>query len=87
MHVGQVSKSFRTFKPVMVWPMLPRLFTEGDTVELYAAVHNRTKQPQQMDVSLKVQNGKLLSPAKVRVEVPAESQVPVYWTFQPGEAG
>ena len=71
----------------MVWPMLPRVFTEGDTVELYAAVHNRTKTPQQMDVSLKVENGTVLSPAKVRVVVPAESQIPVYWTFQPEKEG
>jgi len=87
LHVGQSKSSFRTYKPVMVWPMLPRIFTEGDTVRVYASVHNRTKEPQQMEVSLEVENGEVVTRPRRTVTVPAESNVPVYWEFQPGEAG
>src|SRR5437763_1524241 len=62
MHVGQAKTSFRTFKPIMVWPMLPRNFTEGDRVELFGAVHNRSEQAQSIKVRLKVENGEILSP-------------------------
>ncbi|MCH8829029.1 MAG: hypothetical protein IID45_05575, partial [Planctomycetes bacterium] len=87
MHVGRAKARFRTFKPVMVWPMVPRIFTEGDIVRLYASVHNRTDKPQQIEVSLKVKNGSILSPRIVRIQVPAKGQVPVYWTFRPEHSG
>jgi len=87
MHVGQLKTSFRTFKPIMVWPMVPRIFTEGDKVELYASVHNRTEKPQDVDVTLKVENGRVLTKKDVRVRVPGKSNAPVYWTFQPVEPG
>lgn len=87
MHVGSAKASFRTFKPVMVWPMLPRTFTEGDRVEVFASVHNRTDEPQRMRVRLKVENGRILSPQEHTVTVGPKSNVPVYWTFAPGAAG
>jgi hypothetical protein len=87
MHVGHMKTSFRTFKPIMVWPMVPRTFSEGDEVKLYASVHNRTDQPQKIDVSLKVQNGEVLTPRQLQVTVPPKEQVPVYWTFRPEKAG
>lgn len=87
MHVGHMKTSFRTFKPIMVWPMAPRIFTEGDEVELYASVHNRTDEPEEIEVSLKVENGEVLTPREVRVTVPPKGQVPVYWTFRPEKPG
>jgi len=87
MRVGQTKAGFRTIKPIMVWPMVPRIFSEGDRVELYAGMHNRTDEPQEIEVSLKVNNGRVLTPAEVRLELPAGEQMPVYWTFQPDEAG
>ncbi|NQT14132.1 MAG: hypothetical protein HQ582_15365, partial [Planctomycetes bacterium] len=87
MHLGHLTTSFRTFKPIMVWPMAPRIFTEGDEVELYASVHNRTDEPEEIEVSLKVENGEVLTPREVRVTVPPKGQVPVYWTFRPEKAG
>ena len=30
MHVGRTEARFRTFKPIMVWPMVPRIFTAGN---------------------------------------------------------
>src|SRR5439155_10668375 len=32
MHVGTGSAKFKSIRPVMIWPMLPRTFTEGDVV-------------------------------------------------------
>lgn len=87
MHVGSAKASFRTYKPVMVWPMLPRTFTEGDKVEVFASVHNRTDEPQTIKVRLKVENGNIYTPDARTVRVPAKSNVPVYWTFAPGAAG
>ncbi|MEK6239682.1 MAG: hypothetical protein N2C14_33600, partial [Planctomycetales bacterium] len=87
MHVGQTEGRFRTFKPIMVWPMIPRIFTEGDQVDLYASVHNRTDKPQEIDVLLKVKNGEILSKPAIRVRVPAKGNVPVYWTYRPEESG
>ena len=70
LHVGQSKSSFRTFKPVMVWPMLPRVFTEGDTVKVYASVHNRTEEAQEIDVSLEVKNGEVVANPNRTVTVP-----------------
>jgi alpha-2-macroglobulin len=87
MHVGQTKSQFRTFKPIMVWPMLPRTFVEGDRVEVFGAVHNRTEQGQNIKVRLKVENGEILSPEEKTVWVEAKASVNVYWNFvarQPG---
>jgi alpha-2-macroglobulin len=82
MHVGQAKSRFRTFKPVMIWPMLPRTFTEGDVVELFGAVHNRTDKAQEIKVRLKVENGEILTKEEKTVLVEAKSSVNVYWTFR-----
>jgi uncharacterized protein YfaS (alpha-2-macroglobulin family) len=82
MHVGQAKTSFRSFKPIMVWPMLPRVFTEGDRVELFASVHNRTDKTQRIKVKLKAENGEVLTVPEKEVVVPAKANVPVYWTFK-----
>jgi hypothetical protein len=82
MHVGQARANFRSFKPIMVWPMLPRIFTEGDRVELFASVHNRTDEPQKIKVKLKVENGEVLTTAEKEVLVKARGNAPVYWTFR-----
>ncbi len=87
MHVGQAKSAFRSFKPVMIWPMLPRSFVEGDVVELFGSVHNGTNQKQTMTVRLKAENGDILTPAERTVEVAAKSSAKVYWTFRPRMAG
>lgn len=87
MHVGSARASFRTYKPIMVWPMLPRTFTEGDRVEVFASVHNRTEEPQRIKVRLKVENGSVLTPEEKTLEVKPKENAPVYWTCRPGQAG
>jgi uncharacterized protein YfaS (alpha-2-macroglobulin family) len=86
LHVGRHRDHFQTFKPIMVWPMLPRVFTEGDRVEVFASVHNRSDAEQKVRVRLKVENGEVLTPAEQRVTLAAKSNRPVYWTFRAGKA-
>ena len=87
MKVGQTTAKFRTFKPVMVWPMLPRTFTEGDVVSIYASVHNRTKVRQEMTVKLEAENGEILDDAMRTITLEPESNLPVYWRFQTTSPG
>ena len=46
MHVGTATARFKTPRPVMIWPMLPRTFTEGDVVRVFGTVHNLTDKEQ-----------------------------------------
>lgn len=87
LRVGQADSRFRTFKPVMVWPMIPRIFTAGDSVDLYASVHNRTDAPQEIAVTLDAAGGRVVGERTQTVTVAPRSQVPVWWTFQPDAPG
>ena len=87
MHVGRHTDRFRTFKPIMVWPMVPRIFTQGDEVRLYASVHTRTDRAQSVKVRIKVKNGKVLDSLERSVRVGPKSRAPVYWTFRAGDPG
>jgi len=87
MHVGQQTDSFRTYKPIMVWPMIPRVFTEGDEVRLFARVHNRTDGEKVIRVKLKVDNGKVVGDDTVSVRVPPKDSAAVYWVYRPAKAG
>lgn len=71
----------------MVWPMLPRTFTRGDRVELYASVHNRTGREQLMTVSIDVDGGEIHGARDKTVLVKPGSDRPVYWTFEPTTPG
>jgi len=87
MHVGQKIDRFRTYKPIMIWPMIPRVFTEGDEVRLFARVHNRTDGEKVIRVKLKVDNGKIAGRDTVSVRVGPKDSEAVYWTYRPGAAG
>ena len=87
MHVGQVSSGFRTYKPIMVWPMIPRTFTQGDRIRIFARVHNRTDRSRRIRVGLEVENGEVLGRKATTVIVPANDSQAVYWTFKPGRPG
>ena len=42
MHVGSGVAKFKSTRSIMIWPMLPRTFTEGNTVRVFGTVHNLT---------------------------------------------
>ena len=88
LQVGTTSSHFRTFKPVMVWPMLPRNFTQGDIVSIFGTVHNHTDKSQTIKTTLKVDNGDIIDcPSTVEVIVPAKGNTPVYWTYRAAQTG
>jgi uncharacterized protein YfaS (alpha-2-macroglobulin family) len=87
MSVGQTKSDLRTFKPVMVWPMLPRVFTRGDSVRVFATLHNYSDKAQNITAAIKVENGQVTTPLTQTVRVQPKANAPVYWTFQPEKAG
>jgi uncharacterized protein YfaS (alpha-2-macroglobulin family) len=87
MRLGSGTARCRSERPVMVWPMLPLSFHEGDTVNVFAMVHNRSKSAQAMATGLKVENGSVLGNAVQTVRVPAGESRRVYWSFVAGRSG
>lgn len=87
LHVGRHETSFQTARSIMVNPILPRFFTEGDRVQVSAVVHNRTRTRQSIQVRLKVENGKVMTPTEREVTLEPEGSASVSWTFQAGDAG
>jgi hypothetical protein len=87
MHVGRHQMSFRTSRPLMVTPILPRFFTEGDKARLSANVVNGTDAPQKVLVRLHADNGKVADPADREITLAAHAGATVSWDFQAGDAG
>lgn len=87
MHVGSATSRFKTTRPIMIWPMLPRTFAEGDVVSVFGTVHNLTDREQSVRAHLKAENGAVLSAGEQVVTVPANGNVPVYWTYRAGKPG
>ena len=86
MHVGTGDARIRSTRSIMVWPMLPRTFTEGDEVRIFGLVHNRNDREQAVRVHLKASTGEVLGQAEQTVKVPAKGSVPVYWSYRAGTA-
>lgn len=87
LHVGTATAKFKTARPVMIWPMLPRSFAEGDTASVFGTVHNLTDQEQNVRVRMTAENGTVLSAPESTVKVPANGSVPVYWQYRAGKPG
>jgi hypothetical protein len=87
MHVGQGTATFQVSRPVMIGPILPRLFTEGDVVKVSANVVNRSKEKQKLRVRLKVDNGQVLDRPEAELALDAGQSDFVFWTFKAGSAG
>jgi alpha-2-macroglobulin len=87
MHVGQSISTFQVDKAIMVCPMLPRIFTQGDKAKVLGQVVNGSKSKQTFRVRLKVENGEVLDQPEREVTLEAASSEFVYWTFKPGAPG
>ncbi|MFN0253872.1 MAG: alpha-2-macroglobulin family protein [Kofleriaceae bacterium] len=81
-RVGRHVTRLRTVRDVMIWPILPRQFTEGDTISVFGTVHNLGGAEREMAVSLEATGLELLSPKLVTIRVPANSNVPVTWSVR-----
>jgi len=87
LQIARHTDSFKTFKPVMVWPMLSQGFTSGDRVKIFATVHNHTDEEQEFTVSTTVKNGELHDEATKKITVAGKSNGSVYFDFEAGRAG
>lgn len=82
LRAGRHVTKLRTVRDVMIWPMLPRQFTEGDVVSIYGSVHNTTDTDREVTVTLKAEGVEILSPATVSIRVPRSSNVPIVWSVR-----
>ncbi|MEM7011020.1 MAG: alpha-2-macroglobulin family protein [Verrucomicrobiota bacterium] len=87
LSIGRQTASFRTHKPVMVWPMLSQGFTSGDRAQIFALVHNHTAQKQKFVVKTTVKNGELHGPGEREIEIGANGSAPVYFEYEAGDPG
>jgi hypothetical protein len=87
MHVGTGHAVIKSRRAISIWPMLPRTFTEGDTVRVFGTVHNLTDVEQTIRVHLKAENGQVMDEPERTVKVAPKGNVPVYWTFKAGTKG
>jgi hypothetical protein len=87
MHVGTGDAVVNATKPLMIWPVLPRGLTEGDTVRLPATVRNLTDRPETVRATLVAESGSVLSAAEVVTTVPAGGSAQVGWTYRAGRPG
>jgi alpha-2-macroglobulin len=87
MHVGSAVSNLQTVRPIMVRPVLPRFFAEGDEVTVSAIVYNRSGAKQKLQAKLETKNGRILTPEETSIEVADKSQSIVSWRFKAGEAG
>jgi len=87
LSIGQHSSTFKTYKPVMVWPMLPQSFTSEDRVKVFAKVHNLTDEEQEFTVSAEVKNGVIHGDKVRKITLPAQSNKSIYFDYEAGKAG
>ena len=87
MHVGSTTTHIRSTRPIMIWPILPRAFAEGDTVRVAGIVHNLTDREQTIRTHLTADNGTVTAGADSMVRVPAHGNQSVFWTYQAGSPG
>ena len=87
MHVGRHETSFRTARPLMVTPILPRFFTEGDKARVAANIANGTETPRTVLVHLAARNGKVVAPLEKEIHLEPQGRATVSWDFQAGDAG
>ena len=87
LHVGKHQSAFRSSKPIMLMPMLPRFFVEGDSVELFANVLNRSTEKQTIKVKLEVENGKILGNEERTITLAPDARERVVWKVQAGKQG
>jgi uncharacterized protein YfaS (alpha-2-macroglobulin family) len=87
LHIAHHTDSFKTFKPVMVWPMLSQSFTSGDRSKIFATVHNHTDKEQRFTVGAVVENGKLHGMKEQMVSVAPNSNEAVYFDYEAGRPG
>lgn len=93
-QVGSTYMNITTHKEIIVRPILPRVLTAGDNIQLSALVHNYSEQAETLVITLDEilddeaeAQLELQSPSSQTIELPANSVQIVGWTFNAIEAG
>jgi uncharacterized protein YfaS (alpha-2-macroglobulin family) len=80
--VGEAEAEIQTQKALMIQPVTPRFFVDGDVVELASVVYNNTSEPLSVDVSL-VGTGFVLSDPSLQnqnLDIDPGENARVAWT-------
>ncbi|PKO23003.1 MAG: hypothetical protein CVU38_06420 [Chloroflexi bacterium HGW-Chloroflexi-1] len=77
--VGQAVADIIATKDLLVRPVLPRFFIDGDQAEIAAVIHNNTDKALDVTVSLQSTGLVLPEPVTSQVSVPAESTYKAVW--------
>jgi uncharacterized protein YfaS (alpha-2-macroglobulin family) len=83
---GSAETSFRTNKPLMIRPALPRFMRAGDHVEATAILDSLAKHPLEVEVSM-VASGALKGKGGWMLTIPPEGHVPVRFDVDAHAAG
>jgi hypothetical protein len=87
MHVGQHTASFRTARPLMVHPLVPRFFVEGDRVTVAVGVHNYEDARKFVRIRLKADGVVLQEDADKEITLRPWERSTVSWQVKAGKAG
>ncbi|OIO98973.1 MAG: hypothetical protein AUK03_00335 [Anaerolineae bacterium CG2_30_64_16] len=77
--VGQTQADIIATKDLLVRPVLPRFFINGDQAEIAAVIHNNTDTALDVTIDLSSTSLALPEPATSQVSVPAESTYKTVW--------
>lgn len=81
--VGQNTKDIVVTKDVIVRPILPNIFREGDEVVVSALLQNFTEQNHSFDVGLNFDAGEVKNSAQSNVSVKSKEMQQLYWEVKP----
>lgn len=81
--VGQTTNEVVVTKDVIVRPILPNIFREGDEAAISALVQNFTENDQTFEIGLKFDAGNVKPETKSDVLVKAKEMQQVYWNIYP----
>ncbi len=85
-RVGQTTAEFVVTKPLIVRPVTPRFFTDGDQAEVAAIVQNNTGADLEVTVRLET-NLRISGSADQRISVPAGGRARMSWPVEVSEVG
>jgi uncharacterized protein YfaS (alpha-2-macroglobulin family) len=77
--VGQATTDITATKDLLISPVLPRFFVEGDQAEISAVIHNNTKNALDVTVNLHASGLKLPAETQSQVSVAAGSTYKAAW--------
>lgn len=85
-RVGQATAEFTTSKYLIIRPVVPQFFRNGDTIKLVAAVHNNLGRTGKFKFNLKLDNGEILSGPQNEIEIINNSINNAVWEIKVGSA-